>query len=72
MILSGKRGMNWSGILKPVLRFSFTKFFYKKLKEFTGSSNNILTINECYYLAKKNDLIFTERENSNIVSFIKS
>ena len=29
-ILSGKKGMNWTSSLKPVIRFSLKKFFYKK------------------------------------------
>lgn len=72
MILSGTDGMNWTATLKPVFRFSFKKLFYKKLKEFPGPKNNILTIKECIDLADKNDLIFREIKNSNIVSFTKS
>ena len=70
-ILSGKKGMNWTSSLKPVLRFSFKKFFYKKLKEYPGKKNNILTIDECLKLSKKFSLNFVEEKSSNIVRFIK-
>ena len=72
LILSGTDGMNWTGTLKPVFRFSIKKLFYKKLKEFPGPKNNVLTIKECIDLADKNDLIFRKIKNSNIVSFTKS
>ena len=71
-ILSGKKGMNWTGSLKPVIRFSFKKFFYKKLKEFPGKKSNILTIDECHKLANKFSLNFIEEEKTNLVRFVKS
>ncbi len=70
-ILSGKKGMNWTGTLKPVLRFSFKKFFYKKLKEYPGKKANILTIDECHNLAKKFAIDFIEEEKTNLVRFVK-
>jgi len=56
IILSGKNGMRWSRIIKPVLSFSFKKFFYKRLKEFDGAKNNILNKNELLLLKKKHNL----------------
>jgi len=56
IILSGKNGMKWSRIIKPVLSFSFKKFFYKRLKEFDGAKNNILNKNELLLLKKKHNL----------------
>ena len=41
-IITGQNGMKWSRLVKPVLSFSFKKFFYKRLKEFDGPSSNIL------------------------------
>ena len=70
-ILSGKKGMNWTVTLKPVLRFSLKKFFYKKLKEYPGKKSNILTIDECHNLAKKFTLDFIEEEKTNLVRFVK-
>ena len=43
-ILTAKNGLNWSRLLKPVYRFSFKKFFYKRLKEYDGPKRNILSI----------------------------
>ena len=56
IILSGKNGMRWSRIIKPVLSFSFKKFFYKRLKEFDGAKKNILNKNELLLLKKKHNL----------------
>ncbi len=56
IILSGKNGMRWSRIIKPVLSFSYKKFFYKRLKEFDGPKNNILNKNELLLLKKKHNL----------------
>ena len=40
ILITGKRGMNWSRIVKPVIRFSFKKFLYRRLKEFDGPKSN--------------------------------
>ena len=50
-IITSIRGMNWSRIVKPVFSFSFSKLFYKKLKEFNGAKINILSIAECKKIA---------------------
>ena len=52
LIITGRKGMSWSRTVKPVYTFSFTKIFYKRLKEYDGPSSNILTIEECEKLAK--------------------
>ena len=71
IIITGKRGMNWSRIVKPVIRFSLRKFFYKRLKEFDGPSSNILSLTECYNLAKIHNLELNEIDNTSIVTFTK-
>ena len=71
IILTGKKGMSWTRLVKPVIRFSLTKFFYKRLKEFDGPISNVLTIDECKNLAKENNLEFEEINNTNIVTFTK-
>ena len=70
-IISDKRGMNWTRIVKPVIRFSFKNFFYKRLKEYDGPKENILTLDECNKISNKLNLIFEEVTGSNIVKLIK-
>ena len=70
-IISGKKGMNWSRMLKPVYRFSLKNFIYKRLKEFDGPESNKLKISECNYLASINELKFNEIDGTNIVKFSK-
>ncbi len=71
IILSGKKGMYWSRMLKPVYRFSLNKFFYKRLKEYDGPKKNRLTISECKNLADLHGLKFDEINKTNIVKFTK-
>ena len=71
IIITGKRGMNWSRMVKPVIRFSFKKFFYKRLKEFDGPNSNLLPIAECINLAKEHNLKLNEVDNTSIVTFAK-
>jgi hypothetical protein len=63
IIISGKNGMRWSRIIKPVLSFSYKKFFYKRLKEFDGPKNNILNKNELLLLKKKYNLQISNLNN---------
>tara|TARA_B100002003_G_scaffold229978_1_gene239776 strand:- start:365 stop:1033 length:669 start_codon:yes stop_codon:yes gene_type:complete len=63
IIISGKNGMRWSRIIKPVLSFSFKKLFYKRLKEFDGPKNNILNKNELLLLKKKYNLQISNLNN---------
>ena len=72
IIITGKKGMNWSRIVKPIIHFSFTKLFYKRLKEFDGPKSDILTMDECVVLANKHKLKINEVNGSNIVTFTKS
>ena len=67
-IITGKNGMKWSRIIKPVLSFSFKNFFYKRLKEFDGPKNNILTKKDLSLLMKKHNLQIL---NSNNLLLIK-
>ena len=71
IIITGKKGMNWSRIVKPIFSFSFTKFIYKRLKEFDGPRSNILTISECLDLSKKNNLTLNHNIG-NLVIFTKN
>ena len=68
IILTGKNGMKWSRIIKPVLSFSFKRFFYKRLKEFDGPKTNILTKKDLSLLMKKHNLQIL---NSNNLLLIK-
>ena len=54
IIITGKKGMKWSRIVKPVLSFSLKKFFYQRLKEFDGPKSNILNKRELLSLNTKN------------------
>ena len=67
LIITGREGMNWSRQIKPVLSFSFKKFFYKRLKEFDGPKSNMLSINECINLANKHDLILDKSDKKLII-----
>jgi hypothetical protein len=71
IIITGREGMNWSRLIKPVLSFSFKNFFYKRLKEFDGPINNYLSEKEC---TKISDLfnLSIDTNNPNLVLFKKS
>ena len=56
IIVTSFTGMKWSRLIKPVLSFSLTNFFYKRLKEFDGPKKNLLTFNECKNLSNKFNL----------------
>ena len=58
LIITSRRGMRWSKILKRTLNFSLKKFFYFKLKEINGPKKNILTLNDCKNIAKKYNFLF--------------
>ena len=58
IIITSKKGMNWSRQIRPKWAFSISKFFHKKLKEFDGPENNKLKDNECFLLAEKYNLKF--------------
>jgi hypothetical protein len=55
-IISHKNGLKWSRVIKPKLAFSLKNFFYKKLKEYDGPSNNVINISDCEKLAHENNL----------------
>ena len=67
-IISHINGMKWSRLVKPTLAFSFKKFFYKKLKEYDGPIDNVLSISDCKILGYKNNLKF-DLINKNLLSF---
>ena len=63
VIITGKNGMRWSRIIKPVLSFSFKRFFYKRLKEFDGPKTNILNKKDLSLLKKKHNLQISNLNN---------
>ena len=69
-IITSRSGLKWSRIIKPVLSFSFKNFFYKRLKEFDGSSSNILSIHNCEEISKKFNLDI-DLSDQNLVIFTK-
>ena len=56
IILTSRKGMNWSKFLKRKLSFNLTKLFYYKLKEYKSLEKNILSISLCKILAVKYNL----------------
>ena len=68
-IFTGKKGMNWSRVVKPVVSFSFKNLFHKKLKEFDGKETNLLRMNECLELSRRHNLKFYQDKKSNVVYF---
>ena len=67
-IISHINGIKWSRLVKPTLAFSFKYLFYKKLKEYDGPIDNILSISDCKILAHKNNLRF-DLINKNLIFF---
>ena len=70
-IATGIDGMNWSRFVKPVIRFSFKKLFYKRLKEYDGPESNLLTIEKLNNIAKIFNLTLSKDQNSNVVTLNK-
>ena len=70
-IITGKKGMNWSRILKPTISFSLKKLFHKKLKELDGPDSNKLKIDECLSLSKIHNMKFHLDSYTNIAYFNK-
>jgi len=56
LLITGKQGMNWSRLIKPVYSFSLKKFFYRRLKEYDGPKSNILTIEQSDKISRENNL----------------
>lgn len=71
ILITSKKGMKWSRIIKPVYAFSIKKLLYKKLKEFNGPTSNILTMNDCKDLCSKYKMKINF-ENQHLVNFIKN
>tara|TARA_B100000029_G_C17260650_1_gene846173 strand:- start:14 stop:673 length:660 start_codon:yes stop_codon:yes gene_type:complete len=70
IIITGKKGMNWSRQVIPKWGFSFKNLFYKRLKEFDGPESNKLCDKDCFLLAEKHNLEFNNL-NKDIVFFKK-
>ncbi len=66
-IITSIKSMYWSRYIKPVLSFSLKKFFYKRLKEFDGPPDNILSIEQCKELANKNNFELEIIENKILI-----
>ncbi len=62
LIITGKKGMNWSRNVKPAWSFTLNKLFHKRLKEYNGPENNKLNEEECLSLANKYKLKFYNSE----------
>ena len=56
MFFNAIHGIKWSRMVKPKLAFSFKNLFYKRLKEYDGPINNLLSISDCKILAGQNNL----------------
>lgn len=69
LLITSRKGMKCSMILKRKLSFNPRNFFYFKLKDVPGPKRNILTINECKKLSKLFSLNFFY--NKNIAYFKK-
>lgn len=67
IIITSLAGMNWSRIIKPVLSFSLKKLFYKRLKEFDGPRNNILSLNDIKNIATKYNFLLENIDNKIII-----
>lgn len=67
-IISHTSGLKWTKIVKPKLTFSLKKLFHKKLKEYDGPINNIMSIYDCKILANNNGLQL-DLYNKNLVIF---
>ena len=70
-LITNKKGMNWSCMLKPKLTFTIKRFGKRILKEENGPKTNKFTIQECKILAKKNNLRLFQKKKTNIVLFKK-
>ena len=70
-LITNKKGMNWSCMLKPKLTFTIKRFGKRILKEENGPKTNKFTIQECKILAKKNNLRLIQKKKTNIVLFKK-
>jgi len=70
-LITNKKGMNWSCVLKPKLTFTIKRFGKRILKEENGPKTNKFTIQECKILAKKNNLRLIQKKKTNIVLFKK-
>jgi hypothetical protein len=69
MIITSKKGMSWYKHLKPKLSFNIKKFFYFKMKEIDGNSENILSENDIDFFNKKN--LFNFYTDKKICYFLK-
>ena len=72
MIVTSKKGMNWTSNLTTKLSFKLNNFLKKKIKESKGKISNILSKEECIKLAKENKMKLVYPKKTNIVIFKKT
>ena len=72
IIVTSKKGMNWTSNLTSKLSFKLNNFLKKEIKESKGKISNILSKEECINLAKKNQMKLIYPKQTNIVIFKKT
>ena len=68
-IIASMNGLKWTKLLKKKISFNFNNFIHYKFKEINGPNRNILKLNDCKLLAKKNNMDFMS--NGIIGVFVK-
>lgn len=68
-IIASMNGLKWTKLLKKKISFNFNNFIHYKFKEINGPNRNILKLNDCILLAKKNNMDFMS--NGIIGVFVK-
>lgn len=68
-IIASMNGLKWTKLLKKKISFNFNNFIHYKFKEINGPNRNILKLNDCKLLAKKNNMDFMS--NGIIGIFVK-
>ena len=68
-IIASMNGLKWTKLLKKKISFNFKNFIHYKFKEINGPNRNILKLNDCKLLAKKNNMDFMS--NGIIGVFVK-
>ena len=56
ILITSRKGMNWYKKIVPKLSFNFKKLFHYKLKEITGKSENIMSLDEAKFISDKYSL----------------
>ena len=56
ILITSRKGMNWYKNIVPKLSFNFKKLFHYKLKEISGKSENIMSLEEAKFISDKYSL----------------